>query len=340
MTIGYGIIGSGTMALVYAEALATQVTGAELRAITGGSRAGSLAADYGVPAVGSVEELVARDDIDAVIIATPHTTHLPYTRLVAGAGKHVYSEKPMAVTVEECDAMIAACREAGVKLTVAAQSRQNPIVIAAKALIDDGTVGDIRMVRMLSSTVGWDLPDGHWADDPDEGGAFLDWGVHGMDTLNLYTKSRATRVFATFATFDGSKIPDVSAMAQYELDSGAMVQVWMSYEMPPPGLGSNIQFTIVGSKAILQMDRYWLKLGKDEEWTDIVEVEPWNWLTDPKNPRRIATSAGQLNDFTRNIVEDTEPVPSGADARHAVEMIDYARRSAASHRSVEIPPAG
>lgn len=339
MTVGYGIVGSGVMALVYAEALATQAPSGTLRAITGGSNAASLAAEYGVDTEDSVAALAARDDIDAVVIATPHTLHLPYTKIIAAAGKHVYCEKPMAVSLQECDEMIAACRQAGVKLTVAAQSRQNPVVKAAKALIDDGTVGEVRMVRVLSSTVGWDLPDGHWADDPEQGGAFLDWGVHGMDTLSLFTKARATRVFASFASYDGHKIPDVSAMAQYDLESGAMVQVWMSYEMPEPGLGSNIQFTIVGSKAILQMDRYWLKLGKGDEWTDIIEIEGWNWLVDPKNPRRIATSAGQLEDFSTNILDGTEPSPSGADARHAVEMIDYARQSAAAHQSIEIPPA-
>jgi len=113
MTVGYGLIGSGTMGLVYSEALAKQVPNGALRAITGGSRAAALAAEYRVPAIGSVDEMLSRDDIGAVIIATPHTTHLPYTRACAAAGKHVYCEKPMAVTVGECDEMIAACRDAG-----------------------------------------------------------------------------------------------------------------------------------------------------------------------------------------------------------------------------------
>jgi predicted dehydrogenase len=86
MTLGFGLIGSGNMGLVYAEALATQTPSAELVAIAGGSRAGSLAGEYGVDAEPSVEALLARSDIDAVIIATPHTTHLPYARAVAAAG--------------------------------------------------------------------------------------------------------------------------------------------------------------------------------------------------------------------------------------------------------------
>lgn len=336
MSIGYGIIGSGTMGLVYAEALATQVDGADLVAVAGGSRAPALAADYGVPADGSAEALLARDDVDVVILATPHTTHLPYTRAAADAGKHVYCEKPMAVTVEECDEMIAACAQAGVLLTVAKQSRQNPVVQAAKELIDAGEIGDIRMIRMLSSTVGWDLPDGSWAEDPAEGGAYLDWGVHGMDVLRWLTGAHATRVFATFANYGGHRVDDVSAMAQYELDTGVMVQVWMSYEFPAPGLGTNLQLMIVGERGLLDLDRYRLRLGSGDEWRLVTEMEGWDWTTDPKNPRRIATSARQVEDFTRSVVDGSQPAITGADGRAAVELVDAARRSARTHQVVEI----
>lgn len=337
MTVKFGLIGSGNMGLVYAEALATQVGDGELVAITGGSRAPALAAEYGVEWVPTIEELLAGDRVDAVIIATPHTTHLPYTRLAAAAGKHVFCEKPMAVTVEECDAMIEACRQAGVLLTVAAQARLNPVIQATKELIDDGAIGDVRMIRVLSSTVGWDLDEGSWAEDPEEGGAFLDWGVHAMNTLAWFTGARATRVFASFANFEGSRMPDISAMVQYELSSGAMVQIWMSYEMPPPGLGSNMQMMIVGDKGILDMDRYSLKLGTADGWTTITEITGWNWLTDPKNPGRIGQSAAHVQDFARCIIDGTEPEITGLQSRAAVEMIDYARRSAATHEAIAIP---
>jgi UDP-N-acetyl-2-amino-2-deoxyglucuronate dehydrogenase len=337
MTVRYGLIGSGTMGLVYAEALATQVEDGELVAISGGQRAPRLAKEYGVVAYDTPEHMLEGNLVDAVIIATPHTTHLPYTRMVAAAGKHVFCEKPMAVTVEECDEMIAVCAEAGVLLTVAAQSRRNPVIQATKELLDEGAIGPVRMIRILSSTVGWDIEEGSWAEDPREGGAFLDWGVHAMNTLSWFTGARASRVFATFANFEGSVIPDISAMVQYEMDSGVMVQIWMSYEMPAPGLGSNMHFTIVGEKGILDMDRYSLKHGTGESWIPIIEIEGWNWLTDPKNPGRIGQSAAQVQDFSRCIIDGTEPDITGAQSRDAVEMIDYARRSAASHTAMEIP---
>lgn len=325
------------MARVYAEALATQVTGGRLVAVAGGTRAASLAAEYGIDAEASGDALIARPDIDAVVIATPHTSHLPYTRAAAAAGKHVYCEKPMAVTTAECTAMIRACRDAGVLLTVAKQSRQNETTVEAKRLIDAGTIGEVRMIRILASIVGWDVaPDG-WIVDPNEGGAYLDWGVHGCDALRWITGSNAVRAYATFANYGHINAPDPSVMVQYELDSGVMVQLWMSYEMPAPGLGSNFQFTIVGATGIIELDRYGVRLGRGDGWETLMELDPWNWARQPKHPHRIALSARQVQDFVDAIRDGRQPGISGEEGRAAVEMIEAARRSAATHQAVEIP---
>jgi predicted dehydrogenase len=337
MSVGFGIVGSGTMAIVYAEALATQVDGGDLVAIAGGRRAPGLAADYGVEALESPEALFARPDVDVVVLATPHTTHLPYTRAAAAAGKHVYVEKPMAVTVAECDAMIVACRDAGVLLTVAKQSRQNPTTIEAKRIIDGGEIGEVRMIRMLSSTVGWDVSPDSWIGDPKEGGAYLDWGVHGVDALRWLTGANAVRAFAQMANYGGLPAPDTSAMVHYVMDSGAMVQVWMSYEFPPPGLGTNFQFMIVGSKGMLDLHRYFLRRSTDDGWETIFEWEPWDWITDAKNARRIGLTARQVQQFTR-AVEGGEPLlVTGEEGRAAVEMIEAAQRSARTGEAVAIP---
>lgn len=337
MSVGFGIVGSGTMAIVYAEALATQVDGGHLVAIAGGRRAPGLAADYAVEALASPEALFARPDVDVVVLATPHTTHLPYTRAAAAAGKHVYSEKPMAVTVAECDEMIAACREAGVLLTVAKQSRQNPTTIEAKRLIDKGEIGEVRMIRMLSSTVGWDVSPDSWIGDPKEGGAYLDWGVHGVDSLRWLTGANATRAFAQMANYGGLPAPDTSAMVHYVMDSGAMVQVWMSYEFPPPGLGTNFQFMIVGSKGMLDLHRYFLKRSTDDGWETIFEWEPWDWITDAKNERRIGLTARQVQKFTRAVQGGEPLLVTGEEGRAAVEMIEAAQRSARTGEAVAIP---
>ena len=100
--IRFGLIGSGYINRGYAAGLAIgQVPDGELVAIAGGKRAPALAAEFGAEAEPTVPALIARDDIDAVIIGSPHTAHLPQTVMAAAAGKHVYTEKPMAVSVAD-----------------------------------------------------------------------------------------------------------------------------------------------------------------------------------------------------------------------------------------------
>ena len=152
--ITFGILGSGNMARVYGDALATQVPDGRLTAIALGTRATPLAAEFGVDAEPSTEALVARDDVDVVVIATPHSTHLPLALAAAAAGKHVYLEKPMALDVAECDQIIDACRANGVQLTIAKQTRHMEMSMRAKAFIDEGRIGRILFLRPMSVTPG------------------------------------------------------------------------------------------------------------------------------------------------------------------------------------------
>src|ERR671936_711122 len=118
-----GIVGSGYMGRTYAEVLDKHTRGARLVAVALGQRATQLAADYRVEVEPTVEGLVARPDIDAVILATPEQIRLAQVRAAAAAGKHVLSEKPLAPDVAQADQMIAACRDAGVTLMVCQTAR-------------------------------------------------------------------------------------------------------------------------------------------------------------------------------------------------------------------------
>ena len=108
--LGIGVVGSGYMGRTYAECLARYNTNARLTGVAGGTRAPGLAADYQVPVEPSVEALVERTDVDAVIVASPPSAHRQQVSVAARAGKHVLLEKPMAASVADCQAMIEACR--------------------------------------------------------------------------------------------------------------------------------------------------------------------------------------------------------------------------------------
>jgi len=344
MTVGFGILGSGFMAHTYAQSLAKHVPDGHLVAVACGSRAASLAEEYGVAVAPTAEALLARDDIDAVIIATPHSTHLPLTRAAAAAGRHVYIEKPMAVTLADCDAMISACREADVLLNVNNVTRHRAAPGTAKRLLDEGAIGELRMIRVLSSVVGY-LPDDHgWAKDPGEGGAWLDMGVHMFDALRWFTASEVDTVFARIADFGGLEHLRRSGMAELVMRNGVMAQVLISHEMPEPGLGSQSQWTLIGSSGIIDCDSYGkVRLGRGDGWEQVFEMPSFALNADVYSPVRLEAFAAQTQAFAKAVQAGTaasaSPAMTGADGRSAVEIVEAAARSSASGESIRLPIA-
>ena len=341
MSIGFGLLGSGFMNHTYAECLAKYVPNARLVAVAVGSRAESLAAEYGVTAERSADALLRRPDIDAVIIATPHSTHRQLTALAAAAGKHVYVEKPMAVTVADCDAMIEACRTAGVQLTVNKITRFRESPLTAKRLIDSGAIGKPRMISVTSSVVGY-LPDETgWVKAPGEGGAWLDMGVHLFDALRWFTGSEVDIVFARVRDFGGVDHLRRSGMAELVMRNGVIAQVMISFEMPAPGIGSQSQWTIVGSTGIVEADSYGkVRLGTGDTWTEVYEMPRFALDSDVYGFVRLKAFAAQVADFADAIRERRAPAVTGREGRAAVEVVEAAALSSASGAAVQLPLAG
>ncbi len=144
MTVRVGVVGSGFMGRTWAQVAAAHATGTSLVAVTGGRRAPGLAADFGIPLEPTLDALLARHDVDVVVLATPPAVHLAQTLQVAATGRHLLVEKPMAQTATECAEMVAACHAAGVRLSVVSQHRFRDAPVAAKRLIDDGAIGRVR----------------------------------------------------------------------------------------------------------------------------------------------------------------------------------------------------
>lgn len=333
-----GLVGSGFMAHTYAQCLARHTTGTRLVAIGGGSRAAGLAAEYGVAVEPDVEALVGRRDVDAVIIATPHSLHLPHTLAAAGAGKHVYVEKPMARDIDECDRMITACAKAGVLLTVNKVTRFRASPRAAKRLLDTGAIGRLRMIRVTSSVSAY-LPDEQgWVHDPAEGGAWLDMGAHLCDGLRWFAGSEATTVFGRIRDFSGP--PDLarSAMVQVEMANGVLAQVWVSFEVPSPGLGSQSQWILVGSDGIIDADAYGqVRLGRDGGWEVVYEMPAFDLNADVYSPVRLAAFAEQVQDFADAIRDQRSPAVPPGEARAAIELVEAARISDRTGAAVSLP---
>jgi len=161
-------------------------------------------------------QLINDNDIDAVYIATPVKDHLPQTLAAARAGKHVLVEKPMAMTVGECDQMIAACGEADVKLGVAYYRRFYPLVHRIKDLLESGVIGAPLAVSAVTSTPLGMQPgeEGYWRVIPSDGGggALMDVGSHRINVfLHLFGEVKIVKALCE------------TVAAKYESDDTALL---------------------------------------------------------------------------------------------------------------------
>ena len=341
MSVGFGLLGSGFMAHTYAESLAKHVPDGHLVAVAEGTRAPALASEYGVDLDPNAAALLARDDIQAALICTPHSTHRALTEAAAAAGKHVYIEKPMAVTLADCDAMIAACRDAGVLLDVNHVTRHRASPLAAKGLIDDGSIGELRIVRILSSVLAYLTPEHGWAHKAGEGGAWLDMGVHMFDALRWFTSSEVDTIFAVVRDFAGDPNQRRSGLAEVVMRNGVIVQLLISFEMPSPGLGSQSQWTFIGSDGIVESDSYGkVRLGRGDDWREIYEMPPFALNEDVYSPIRLAAFADQTQQFAQAVQAGFAAAGAalhGEDGRAAVEVVEAGLRSSERGEAVRLP---
>lgn len=337
------VIGSGFMGRSYAHCLQRHCEGGELAAIHGGSRAPQLARDYEVEAIESYPALLARSDIDAVLVATPHDAHLSQVTEAARAGKHVLVEKPMALNRGECDAMIAACRAAGVTFSVIQTWRFRGTVSRGKALIDSGRIGDVRMIQLRTLFPWSPSISKPWTGEADQGGMILDQASHNFDFLRFYARSEPVQVYGRIKDYQTGGFPNPSAMAQVEFANGVTAQTWMSFELPKPGVpNSAFRALVVGSRGMLDIDGYGqLNVALDgRPWELDWEQPAIDFANKPLEPARLEAFYLQVQDFIDSIRQQRPPAVTGEDGRKAIEIIDAVRKSNATGQAVDLPLSG
>ena len=157
-----------------------------------------------------LDVLLGRNDVDAVVINTPTNMHREVMVAAAKAGKHIFTEKVMALTVRECEEIAQAVREAGVKFCISFPHRTMPHNLFAKKVVDEGLIGDITLLRIRNahngSVAGW-LPDHFY--DPVEcgGGAMIDLGAHGM-YLSRWLLGEPVRITSMFNNYIDKPVED------------------------------------------------------------------------------------------------------------------------------------
>jgi predicted dehydrogenase len=181
--IRLAIIGCGGFGL-YALQQFTQVPEVKLIGMAGTNRQAAHAAAqrFGIPDIQDVDQLLARDDVDLVYIATPPFLHYPQALAALEAGKHVICEKPLAMTLAQADTMIALARKRELLLAVNLMQRYNPIYEAVKSLTQSQVLGELMHGYFENYASDENLPREHWFwDRAKSGGIFIEHGVHFFD---------------------------------------------------------------------------------------------------------------------------------------------------------------
>ncbi|HQA69928.1 MAG TPA: Gfo/Idh/MocA family oxidoreductase, partial [Aggregatilineales bacterium] len=172
-----GVIGSGFIGNIHVDAL-KRVPDAEIVAVASKTpgKAAAFAAERGIPnAYEDYRELLARDDIDAVTVGVPNYLHEEVVCAAAEAGKHIMCEKPFARTIQEAERMLAAVREAGVKLVYGEMLCFAPKYVRAKRLVEEGALGEVFLVKQSEEHDGPHSP-WFWDVNLSGGGVLLDMG--------------------------------------------------------------------------------------------------------------------------------------------------------------------
>jgi myo-inositol 2-dehydrogenase / D-chiro-inositol 1-dehydrogenase len=252
-TVGVALIGSGRMGAFHGETVSRRLPGARLVAVAdpapGAAErlAGRLGADR---AYADVQQVWDDAEVDAVVIASPARTHAGLVVAAAAAGKGVFCEKPMAVTLEDADRAIDAARSAGVVLQVGFNRRFAPDWQAARALLDAGTLGTPRLLRSLTRDPGGFDPARVLPDT-----IFLETLIHDFDTLRFLNPGAAA--VDVFASADALVEPDWrdrglldTAVVVVRFDNGAVATAEACFEA---AYGYDVRGEVLGSAGMASM---------------------------------------------------------------------------------------
>jgi len=254
---GYAVIGLGRIASHFMPG-ARLTTNSAITGLVSGHRdkAERIAAEYGVPKESiynyeNFDEIANNKSIDAVYVALPNSMHAEYTIRAAKAGKHVLCEKPMATSVADCESMIAACKDANVKLMIAYRCHYEPTNLRAVQLIRDGALGN---VQAIESSFGFNIAPGEWRITKKwaGGGPLFDVGIYALNACRYLTGEEPEHIAAYASVIDhDGRFNEVEENVSWTMrfPSGIVASCATTYGAPMDGF-----FRVHGSKGWLEVD--------------------------------------------------------------------------------------
>ncbi len=339
-SLRFGIVGVGNIAPIHVAAI-KGTPDVELVAVAtrNPERGRAFVAEHGGTWYADYRDLLARGDVDAVTLCTPHDLHMPMTLDAAAAGKHVLCEKPMARTVAECDAMIAASEKAGVTLGVIFQSRFESLSRQLKAALDAGRLG--RLLWVSANTL-WHRTDEYYRSGPwrgtwahEGGGVLINQAIHAIDLL-LWLAGTPARVTAQMRTLNHQIEVEDSGLAILEYPDGrlGLIQATTSAF---PGYPERLEFYGSLGSAIYHKGQGRLEWHLADSREDRVDESGVSSGAARPMDINAAGHTAQFQDFVAAIRERRRPAVDGHEGRRSVELVEAIYRSARANVPITMP---
>jgi predicted dehydrogenase len=340
-TIGLGVIGCGTIAYWVHLRQAKHLRGATLVAAADPDPEARKRAEglVGIPVYALTEELLSRDDVDAVIVSGPTHLHAELAIAACAAGKHVYLEKPIASSISDGARVVDAAARAGVTVTLGFNRRFHPLYEQARQLIRDGRLGKIHAVQTTFCELA----------QPDEmpewkrrratgGGVLLDLASHHIDLLRWFL---ADEVATVEASIDSDLTEHDSARVQMTMRGGGQVQSWFSCRT---AVSDWLEFA--GEKGTMRVDRHRPRISlrvprrlgygvRTARLAPSPDVAAW-WLKRMVRPSQEPSYRRALAAFVNELHGEARTTPGVADGMRALEVVEAAEESARRGAMVEV----
>lgn len=337
---GFGIVGVGVIASFHAKALA-EIVGARLAACydVASEHSTAFAREFDCLSMDSLDDLLAEETVNAVIICTPSGLHLEPALAAAAAGKHLVIEKPLEITTERCDRIIAAAQDNNVRLTGIFPSRFSDGARLIRAALDNGRFGRL---TILDAAVKWHRSEEYYAQAGwrgtwalDGGGALMNQSIHAVDLLQWFSGGiDEVNAFTATLGHRNLEVEDVAAASVLHA-SGALGTI-TGTTASWPGWAKRIEISGTAGSAVLEGDRVtrWdFEESSPEDESIIRSIKTGETGSGGAgDPTAIGWEGHrrQLADFVEALAEDRDPLVNGSEARKAVAVITAVYRSAES----------
>jgi len=277
-------------------------------------------------------ELLARRDIEAVVICSPNADHCRMTLDAARARKHVLCEKPLALTVAEADEMIAVCAQEGVFLGTAYPCRFSPVMWEIKQQIAAGQIGDVLAMSATNhlgavGAAAATASNWNWFTDPQRsgGGCIRDHIVHALDLCRWFSGREPVEVYAEAGTLatPGLRVEDTGLLL-VTFEGGLVGSIDPSWDRPRTWTRwGDVTMRVIGTRGTLEADVTGQVVSRT---TDTAK-----WLSYDEDMNYYL-----LKDFAESVLRGKAPLATGWDGRMGVATTVAAYRSIASHMPVNI----